>query len=77
MTEVYRPPRTVIKPRQATCTDHDLMIDNDHALGNNTAPPPEGARRELIEAKRAIAATGVAPADQAPSMGCSIKWKAA
>jgi hypothetical protein len=26
---------------------------------------------------RAIAATGKAPADQVPSMGCSIKWQAA
>ena len=42
-----------------------------------TAPPPAGARRELVEAMRAIAATGAAPADQIPSIGCSIKWKAA
>jgi hypothetical protein len=26
---------------------------------------------------RAIAATGAAPAEQVPSIGCSIKWKAA
>ena len=42
-----------------------------------TTPPPAGARRELVEAMRSIAATGVAPADQIPSIGCSIKWKAA
>ena len=42
-----------------------------------TAPPPKGARRELVEAMRAIARSGAAPADQVPSMGCSIKWKAA
>ena len=42
-----------------------------------TAPPPAGARRELVEAMRSIAATGVAPADQIPSIGCSIKWKVA
>jgi hypothetical protein len=35
MTEVYLPPLMVIKPRQATCTVHDLMIDTDTALGNN------------------------------------------
>ena len=34
------------------------------------------ARRELVEAMRAIAATGLAPPDQTPSIGCSIKWKA-
>jgi peroxiredoxin len=42
-----------------------------------TAPPPAGARRELVEAMRSIAATGVAPEGQIPSIGCSIKWKAA
>ena len=42
-----------------------------------TGPPPPGARRELVEAMRAIAATGKAPSDQTPSIGCSIKWKAA
>jgi peroxiredoxin len=42
-----------------------------------TSPPPAGARRELVEAMRAIAETGAAPAQQVPSVGCSIKWKAA
>jgi peroxiredoxin len=42
-----------------------------------TSPPPAGARRELVEAMRAIANTGAAPAQQHPSVGCSIKWKAA
>jgi peroxiredoxin len=35
------------------------------------------ARRELFEAMKAVAATGTGPADQAASMGCSIKWIAA
>lgn len=39
--------------------------------------PPEGARRDLVEAMREIARTGKGPAEQAPSMGCSIKWNAA
>jgi len=38
---------------------------------------PTAARRELVEAMRSIASTGVAPAPQFASMGCSIKWKAA
>ncbi len=38
-------------------------------------PPPPDARRELVEAMRAIAATGKGPAEQIPSVGCSIKWK--
>src|SRR6266849_1332826 len=39
--------------------------------------PPAGARRELVEAMRAIAVSGEAPSPQLASMGCSIKWKAA
>ena len=38
---------------------------------------PPGARRELFEAMRAVAETGRGPAEQLPSMGCSIKWKGA
>ncbi len=34
-----------------------------------------GARPELMEAMREIAATGKGPSDQTPSMGCSIKWR--
>ncbi len=41
-----------------------------------TTPLPPGARRELLGAMRAIAATGLAPANQVPSIGRSIKWKA-
>ncbi len=42
-----------------------------------TNAPPAGARRELLEAMRAMASNGAAPAPQFASMGCSIKWKAA
>jgi peroxiredoxin len=40
------------------------------------AGPPD-ARRELFEAMKEIAETGQGPRQQIPSMGCSIKWKAA
>ncbi|MBV2361225.1 thioredoxin family protein [Thalassococcus sp. CAU 1522] len=33
--------------------------------------------RELFEAMKQVAETGRGPADQTPSIGCSIKWKAA
>jgi peroxiredoxin len=36
---------------------------------------PADARRELFEAMKAVAVTGHGPAEQIPSMGCSIKWK--
>ncbi|WP_439543683.1 thioredoxin family protein [Hyphomicrobium sp.] len=45
------------------------------ASGKN--PAPAGARRDLFEAMRTVAATGRGPADQVPSVGCSIKWKTA
>ncbi len=43
------------------------------ASGRQPAPPD--ARRELFEAMRAIAETGRGPAEQYPSIGCSIKWR--
>lgn len=38
---------------------------------------PAGTRRELFEAMKMVAQTGQGPREQVPSMGCSIKWKAA
>ena len=34
-----------------------------------------GVRRDLFEAMKEVAATQKGPAQQIPSMGCSIKWK--
>jgi peroxiredoxin len=45
------------------------------ASGRN--PRPEDATRELYEAMKQVAETGAGPREQVPSMGCSIKWKAA
>ncbi|MEM6490236.1 MAG: thioredoxin family protein [Pseudomonadota bacterium] len=43
-----------------------------------TTPGRAGdGRRELFEAMSAVAETGHGPEAQTPSMGCSIKWKAA
>ena len=33
-------------------------------------------RRDLFEAMKGVAETGKGPAEQIPSMGCSIKWRA-
>jgi peroxiredoxin len=41
---------------------------------SRTTPVP-GARRDLFEAMKEVAQTGRGPAEQLPSMGCSIKWK--
>jgi hypothetical protein len=66
----------------AVCTPDFFGFDTGRALKyrgrldeGRAGPPPKGARRELVEAMRAIA-RGSAPAEQIPSMGCSIKWKA-
>jgi peroxiredoxin len=66
----------------AVCTPDYFGYDRDRKLRyrgrldeGRTTPPPAGARRELVEAMRAIAATGTAPVEQNPSVGCSIKWK--
>lgn len=45
------------------------------ASGRDPAPPQ--ARRELFEAMKLIAATGQGPAEQLPSIGCSIKRREA
>jgi peroxiredoxin len=66
----------------AVCTPDFFGFDRDLKLKyrgrldeGRTTPPPRNARRELLEAMRAIAAGRPAPANQAPSIGCSIKWK--
>ena len=38
-------------------------------------PAVPGTKRELVEAMLAIAATGKGPAQQVPSIGCSVKWR--
>ena len=67
----------------AVCTPDFFGYDRDRKLKyrgrldeGRTTPPPAGARRELVEAMRAIATTGLAPPEQMPAIGCSIKWKA-
>ena len=40
-----------------------------------TTPPPPGAKRELFDAMRQVAASGEGPREQIAGMGCSIKWR--
>ncbi len=40
-------------------------------------PADADTKRELFQAMKQIAMTGEGPREQVPSMGCSIKWKAA
>jgi peroxiredoxin len=75
--------QSVARAYGAVCTPDFFGYDKERKLRyrgrldeGRTAPIPATARRELVEAMRAIA-TGKTPADQIPSVGCSIKWKAA
>ena len=75
--------QAVARAYGAVCTPDYFGYNKDLTLKyrgrldeGRSGPPPKGARRELVEAIRSIAATGVAPKDQIPSVGCSIKWKA-
>ena len=76
--------QNVARAYGAVCTPDYFGYDKELKLKyrgrldeGRTSPPPKGSRRELVEAMRAIAATGEAPKEQIPSIGCSIKWKAA
>lgn len=53
----------------------DLGLQYRGRLDASRASPVANARRDLFEAMKAVAETGRGPADQIPSMGCSIKWK--
>ena len=66
----------------AVCTPDFFGMGADRKLRyrgrldeGRTSPPPKDARRELLEAMRAVAKTGAAPTPQMPSVGCSIKWR--
>ena len=74
----------VAKAYGAVCTPDFFGFDG--ALGlqyrgrldasrKETAPPD--VRRDLFEAMRQVALSGVGPPEQIPSIGCSIKWKPA
>jgi peroxiredoxin len=74
--------QSVARAYGAVCTPDIFGYDAEGRLRyhgrldeGRTSPPAPGAPRELLEAMRSVATTGMAPADQKPSMGCSIKWK--
>ncbi len=56
--------------------DLELQYRGRLDASRKEAAPPD-ARRELFEAMKQVAETGKGPEEQIPSMGCSIKWKAA
>ncbi len=66
----------------AVCTPDFFGFDAGLALryrgrldASGRSPAPPGARRELFAAMCQVACHGTAPAEQYPSIGCSIKWR--
>lgn len=74
--------QVVAKAYGAVCTPDFFGFNADLKLqyrgqldaSRKQAAPPD-ARRDLFEAMKQIAATGIGPEEQYPSIGCSIKWK--
>jgi hypothetical protein len=71
----------IAKAYGAVCTPDFFGYNSDLQLqyrgrldASRKQAAPADARRELFEAMSAVARTGRGPAEQVPSMGCSIKW---
>ena len=73
----------VARAYDAVCTpdffgySRNLELQYRGRLDASKTQPIPGALRELYEAMVQVAETGRGPEHQVPSMGCSIKWKAA
>ena len=72
----------VAKAYGAVCTpdffgfDKNLRLQYRGRLDNSGKNHSESGERELFNAMSMVAETGVGPAKQLASIGCSIKWKA-
>ena len=74
--------QAVAKAYGAVCTPDFFGYNADMELqfrgrldASRKETAPADARRDLFEAMVNVAKTGKGPAEQIPSMGCSIKWK--
>lgn len=73
----------VAKTYGAVCTPDFFGFDADLGLQyrgrldevNPSTPATPDTKHDLLEAMTEVAKTGQAPAEQSPSMGCSIKWR--
>ncbi len=79
---LYDESQAVARAYDAACTPDFFGFDADGGLqyrgrldASTKAAGPADLRRDLFEAMKQVAETGQGPADQIPSMGCSIKWK--
>ena len=75
--------QAIAKTYNAVCTpdffgfDKDLGLQYRGRLDASRKDAVPDAKRDLFDAMSAVATTGKGPQEQIPSMGCSIKWKAA
>jgi len=81
---LYDESQAVARAYDAVCTPDFFGFNANLELqyrgrldSSGKAPAAPGVRRELFEAMKQIAETGHGPREQIPSIGCSIKWKAA
>jgi peroxiredoxin len=71
----------VARAYDAVCTpdffgfEHDLTLAYHGRLDASGRSADPNAKRELFDAMAQVARTGRAPVEQAPSIGCSIKWR--
>ena len=74
--------QAVARAYDAVCTPDFFGFNNKLELqyrgrfdASRKETAPADARRELFEAMKQVAETGRGPAEQIPSIGCSIKWR--
>ena len=79
---LYDETQAVAKAYGAVCTPDFFGYNADLELqyrgrldASRKQAAPADARRDLFEAMKQVAETGRGPAQQIPSMGCSIKWR--
>jgi peroxiredoxin len=81
---LYDESQDIARAYDAVCTPDFFGFNADLELqyrgrldeSRKEAAPPN-VRRELFEAMKEVALMGKGPREQIPSVGCSIKWKAA
>lgn len=75
--------QSVARAYGAVCTpdlfgyDRHLRLQYRGRLDDSGRAAKPDARRDLVLAMKEVLETGHGPQEQVPSMGCSIKWKAA
>ena len=81
---LYDETQEVARAYDAACTPDFFGFNKDLELQyrgrldeSRKEAAPANVRRDLFEAMKQIAQTGEGPREQIPSIGCSIKWKAA